>query len=304
MLRFEREQSIFNIEGIKIGGQPGENPVVLIGSIFYSGHKIVKDQKRGVFDKEKAEELIQQQAEISEITGVPYIFDVVAENPEAMEKYVDFISDTTSAPFILDGIDPDTRMKALNHIVEIGVTSRTIYGQISPTTKPDELQSIKDSGIKSSIVFAFSSYDPTAEGKVALLESIDGKKGLLEIAKDAGISQPLIDTAVLDISSVAVASDAIQIVKQKYGLPSGCAPANGVSMWKKSKISKEFYRSCEASAMVFTRSRGADFILYGPIEAAKTVFPSIATYEALLAYTLKWAYGFIPNKDHPFFKMF
>ena len=51
MFKFEREQQIFNIAGVKVGGQPGQLPTVLIGSIFYHGHRIVVDQKRGDFDK-------------------------------------------------------------------------------------------------------------------------------------------------------------------------------------------------------------------------------------------------------------
>lgn len=44
---------------MKIGGQPGQLPTVMIGSIFYHKHRIVKDEKTGEFDKAKAEELLQ-----------------------------------------------------------------------------------------------------------------------------------------------------------------------------------------------------------------------------------------------------
>jgi len=43
LFKFGRKQEVFDIGGVKIGGQPGELPTVLIGSIFHEGHKIVKD---------------------------------------------------------------------------------------------------------------------------------------------------------------------------------------------------------------------------------------------------------------------
>lgn len=56
MFRFEKEQRIVEVGGIKLGGQPGELPTVLTATIFYKGHKIVSDARKGVFDKEKAVE--------------------------------------------------------------------------------------------------------------------------------------------------------------------------------------------------------------------------------------------------------
>ena len=41
MFRFNKTQKIYEIGKLRIGGQPGELPTVLIGSIFYSGHKIL-----------------------------------------------------------------------------------------------------------------------------------------------------------------------------------------------------------------------------------------------------------------------
>ena len=46
MFRFSREQSIVNVAGVKFGGQPGELPSVLCGTIFYHGHRIVEDEEQ------------------------------------------------------------------------------------------------------------------------------------------------------------------------------------------------------------------------------------------------------------------
>mgnify|MGYP000436244217 CR=1 FL=1 len=39
MFRFRKEQMVFDIAGVKVGGDVGENPTVMIGSIFYKGDK-------------------------------------------------------------------------------------------------------------------------------------------------------------------------------------------------------------------------------------------------------------------------
>ena len=67
MLRFERDQKVYDIRGVKVGGQPGEYPTVLIGTIFYEGQKIVKDKNKGIFDRDAAEELIKRQEELSDL---------------------------------------------------------------------------------------------------------------------------------------------------------------------------------------------------------------------------------------------
>ena len=91
MFKFSREQESIKIAGVDIGGQPGELPMVLIGSIFYEGHKIVRDSSKGLFDKDEAEVLIRRQEEMAEVTGNPHIVDVVGSSPEALIRYVDLI---------------------------------------------------------------------------------------------------------------------------------------------------------------------------------------------------------------------
>lgn len=295
---------IYDVGGVAVGGERGSNPTVLIGTIFYAGHKIVEDSKKGIFDKNKAESLINRQSEMSDRTGNPCMVDLVGDTPEAMVKYLEFVSDVSDSPILLDGVDTTTRIQALKHINEVGLQDKIVYSTISTTTKDDEIEAVKKAGLESAILFAFSTYDPTPEGKLNLLEKGDGNKGLLELAEEAGIVKPIIDTAVLDISSLSLSCKAIQMVKDKYGYPAGCAPANGMSLWKKARGDKEYYKSCEAAAAVFTTSFGADFILYGPISSCTTVFPSVATYEALLAYANKWDSGTEPVKGHPLFKMF
>ena len=60
MFKFDKEQTVFDFGGVKMGGQPGEYPTVLCGTIFYGGHNIVNDELTGDFDKEKADKLFAE----------------------------------------------------------------------------------------------------------------------------------------------------------------------------------------------------------------------------------------------------
>ena len=91
MFKFNKNQEVFDIAGVKVGGQPGENPTLLVGSIFYHGHKIVKDDKVGEFDKNGALDLIKLQNDFSEKTKNPAMLDIVATTDKAIEKYIKFM---------------------------------------------------------------------------------------------------------------------------------------------------------------------------------------------------------------------
>ena len=65
MFKFDKEQEIFDFAGVKMGGQPGEYPTVLCGTIFYGGHNIISDELTGVFDKSRAETLVNDIAKIT-----------------------------------------------------------------------------------------------------------------------------------------------------------------------------------------------------------------------------------------------
>ena len=94
-----KDQKVYDIGGVKFGGIPGENPTVLIGSIFHHEHKIVIDERRGKFDREKAGELIKRVEELSDDTGVPTCLDVVIPSKGAMQKYIDFVAARARAKY-------------------------------------------------------------------------------------------------------------------------------------------------------------------------------------------------------------
>ena len=96
------EQKRFEISGVRVGGIPGERATVLVGSIFYHGHKVVKDDRKGDFDRGLAEELINRQEEFSDKTGNPCMLDVVGSTPEALNKFLDFTAGITDIPLLME----------------------------------------------------------------------------------------------------------------------------------------------------------------------------------------------------------
>ena len=84
MFKFQKEQEIVNIAGVKIGGQPGELPTVLAGTIFYDKHEIVEDAARGLFDRTAAEELINLQEASAEETGNPHLIHIFGTTLKAL----------------------------------------------------------------------------------------------------------------------------------------------------------------------------------------------------------------------------
>lgn len=193
MHRFKKEQEVFEIGNVKIGGQPGQLPTVMVGSIFYHGDKLVKDEKKGIFDEDGAEKLLKSEEEMSEKTGNPRMIDVVGESPEALITYIDFIAEVTDSPFLIDGPTADVSIPALEHVAEIGLNDRAIYNSIDPRIKSKEMEAIKEAEVSSAVMLAFNSTNPTIEGRMEAIEN------LMEIAQEVGIEKPLIDTTVIDI---------------------------------------------------------------------------------------------------------
>src|SRR5512147_1935488 len=108
--KFNTEQKIYDLGKVKVGGQPGELPTFLIGSIFWLGQKMVQDANKGIFDAKIAEQIINTCQTQSDISGVPFALDIVGTTEAAFEKCIDFVPKHSDAPLMLDGISPRTRM--------------------------------------------------------------------------------------------------------------------------------------------------------------------------------------------------
>jgi tetrahydromethanopterin S-methyltransferase subunit H len=305
LFKFKKEQKIFEIGGIKVGGQPGELPTVLVGSIFHEGHNIVKDKKLGLFNKEKAKNLISIQGEMSEKTGVPCMLDVVGQTSEALIRYIDFVSNVTDVPILVNGPDASIRISGSNHAIEIGLHDKVIYNSINYTLSNNEIQAIGETGVKSAIIQTFNPSNPLPKGMISILRGTAEKTSLLEGALKAGITKPLAFTPVLDVPAIGYGAKGLNILKEQFGLPTGTAPVGVVGSWNKiSKLGKLAKTTCRSGATTLAQTMGADYIIYGSTAKAENIFPACAMMDAIIAYHAR-GYRIKPlSKKHPLYRIF
>ncbi|MHA1870432.1 MAG: hypothetical protein ACTSXF_05740, partial [Promethearchaeota archaeon] len=128
----------------------------------------------------------------------------------------------------------------------------------------------------------------TPKKKLSLLKGKEGKEGLLSKVERIGIENYMVDVAVLDIPSLSIAANSIRLVKEELKVPAGCAPINALAEWSNRKMfGKQGYITSTASIATYMMDAGADFIMYGSINKADYVFPSVALISGINAYYKK-----------------
>jgi tetrahydromethanopterin S-methyltransferase subunit H len=309
MFKFDRKQEVFEFGKFKVGGQPGEYPTCCIGTMFYARHKIVSDPEHGVFDKEAAEKLWNKQVEMSDITGNSCMNQIVAESDEAMAKEIDWFVGISDYPFLIDSSAPSVRAFGVKYATEIGVADRAVHNSINASITPEELLAVKESDLDSAIVLAFNAMETGTKGKMDILVKAAGgaKKGMLEYAKECGITRPLIDTAAMPLGSGSGATvRACIAVKAMLGLPVGGGFHNGASAWdwmkKWKKEHKEAFAPVDIGSNLVAGIVGADYYLYGPIENAPMVFPAAAMVDIMKAESAKELGLKVMAENHPITK--
>jgi tetrahydromethanopterin S-methyltransferase subunit H len=278
---FEAEQHAYDIGGVMIGGQPGEYPTVLFGSIFYMGDKLILDEAKGEFDKDKATEVALKMKATCDMAGVPLVLDMIGGSPAAMENYVEWAG-PLDIPLLVDGTTPPVRMAGARKVVELGLEARTIFNSIGPETKQAEVDELKELGLKTVMVMCHNVKKPTFQGKFDIAEEC------LERSREAGFTQFLMDTAVLDLVEPGPCSKAIWMLKNKYGYPAGCSPTHIViDRWPqgRAKYGKLGYTTAKTSMATSIMMMGADFFMYG-IKQLEIV-PAMAMVDSCIAYTAR-----------------
>jgi tetrahydromethanopterin S-methyltransferase subunit H len=299
--KFNTNQNVYEIAGVKVGGQPGELPTFLIGSIFWLGQKMVQDANKGIFDANAAEQIINTMQTQSDITGVKYGLDVVGTTEDAFGKYVDFVAKHCEAPIMLDAMSPKTRMAAANLAKSMGLSDRCFYNSVYKGVTDAEMAILKESGIKMSIVLADNPKDNSLEGKMSVIQEA------LALAEKGGITKPLIDTAIPAFApDMGTAVRTIPIMKEKYGHPVGLGSGNVVTTmgWVKANIAKEFRKGCVTATNAIMQTAGANWLMIGPAEQAEWVFPAVAVVDSYIA-SAAGDLGTRPLEEtHPIYKMF
>ena len=298
---FDTPQKVYIIGKVKIGGQPGERPTFLVGSIFWLGQKIVQDPDNGLFDEKEAEKIINTMQTQSDITGVPFGFDIVGTTEVAFEKYIDFVAKHSDAPLVLDAMSPNVRMAAAKLVKKMGLSSRSIYNSVYKGVTESELANLKESGIESAIVLANNPKDNSIEGKLSILQEA------LTLSEKAGISKPLIDTAIPAFApDMGTAVRALAFMREKFGNPVGLGSGNVVTTmgWVKANIAKEFRKGTITATNTIMQMAGANYVMFGPAEQAEWVFPAAAVTDIYIA-SAAADLGTRPiDENHPIYKAF
>ena len=283
MLSFETEQKVVQIGKTRIGGNPGQNPIAMIGTVFYTSHAGLLNEKTGDIDKPLVEAELNEFTEIIEDTKMQGIVDVVGAYSDALIKECEFVADNVDYPFLVDGLNDSSRIPAMEGLKEIGLLDRAILNSIDPTTTDENLEKLKNIGVKNAVLLTFGSRSIFPTQKLKLLEET-----LIPKAVKANIENILVDSAVLDLPSIGINFETSNLVKNKFGLPTGFAPSNAIYGWDYIKKYGENARCGGiASIMVYCASAPSDFILFGPIKFAKCVVPSVALISGINSYYRK-----------------
>lgn len=249
------------IGNVKIGGN---NSIVLIGTIFYEEEKNRKDLDEA---RRKIEEAIQ----LSEQYKIPFIPDIYLAKGDDVQKIIDFIS-SFNLPFCIDSSEWEIRIEALKYCKEKRLDDKAIYNSINFGMNEDEREQIKELKPKNAILLAFNPLDNSVAGKVKYMKS-----KLLPFSKySAKVENILIDSGVMPLGNGSLNSiKAVSALKTEFNLPTG----NGIHNLASERIKnydKQLRKIIDSSLAASQALLGADFLLFGPIESAKRIFPVIA----------------------------
>ncbi|OGW45665.1 MAG: tetrahydromethanopterin S-methyltransferase [Nitrospirae bacterium GWC2_57_9] len=301
MFRFEKEQKTFTLAGMKVGGQPAENPPLLIASMFHNKDKIVTDRK-GNFDRARAVEMIKAQEALSASTGIPAMVAMVANSAEEAKIYIDFYCSTSKMPFGIDMWVAEKRAEATEYVAKLGLQDQFLYNSITPWDKDikGQVRKLKDLGIKHVVVQAFDDQDQTPAGRLKSLEKL--------LDQGAGdFDTVIVDTSVMNMPATSFSLVANRLIKEKLGLPCGGAYSNGTHMWKDAKTiwSLDGFKAMDAVVQGMASAIWSDFNFYGPIVTAPRIFPAVAAAQILLTTLVYDETGKIPeNPNIPIKKYF
>lgn len=300
MFSYTQEQRTYDLEGIKLGGQPGVYPTLMVGTIFYKDQ--FEDPKK---EQEKAVDLILEQDELSKKTSIPSLVDIFIYEKEEIEWKIDFALDHIEGFFSLDMPESEVRIEVIKHLEEIGALDKVIYNSLNLGITKEEIEELKENTPKGAILLGYNPQKNNTQGRADIIK--DGgalmDEGLLPLAKDIGVEYFLLDTAATPFGEKACESlRAVPVFKNEFGLPTGCSLHNTVESWKwlneyegKDKIFKTLDTSIDNLPVLL----GADFIYYGPIENSSLALPNMAMVNKLIAEGAEDYFGVEVSEKHP-----
>jgi tetrahydromethanopterin S-methyltransferase subunit H len=276
----------YDIGGVKIGGQRGEYPTVMAGTIFYTKDKTVSDPKAGIFDEKTAAATIYKQDELSLHYKMPVIVHVVGQTFEAIEKYILFTVEHTDSPIIIDSSSMDVRVHGAKLAKDIGIGDRVIYNSLIAVSENERNALEEIDGVEYAICL---SYEESADSSIRKTTQV------VRYFKDV-IQKPIIDPGVPRLGAGALSAlERAWILKNHLGYPT----AIGIHNLHSSQPEMEDFQFDFDYTLptIF----GVDTNLYGPIKNAAKIFPKVAAAQVAVADEEYKILGVLPRKPHPYY---
>lgn len=308
MHAFSKKQEEFKLGGNVVGGQPGVNPTLAFGTLFYG-----KDYKKLDGDALRlARERLESYRQMCSATGIQGIPDLYIKDSGRVEPVIQFINDNWDGMFSIDISDSNTRIEALKHLSKEGLLGRTVYNSLNLGMTEDEYDALSRHTPESAVLLAFNPKDTGVDGKLEILETGSGlvkakgeAVGILELAEKLGINKRLVDTAATPFgNNASEAFRALPVIKSMHGLPVGCAIHNTLESWawmkEYRKAEPRAYVNADVAVNCLASAYMADFIFYGPIESCTSLFPALAFTDKMIAEGAATYFGHEINPVHPY----
>lgn len=283
-----------------IGGPLGSRPGLLVGSLFYDKHSVVKDAFAGEFDEERAAALLAKATDAAERTGTQIAIDVIAASPEAIMKFLPFVADNCPLPMMINTSEADVHIAGLEIAAKNGFLDRCIYASLNMDTEDDEIEALKKNPPAAVMIMANDGADPTPEGSCQFIRDF-----YLPILENIGVQTPIVDLGTMDPPSVGLCIRGIAAVREEFGFPAGCAFSNCISQWTGLReLGREYTNYSLGAALVACRAAGGDFLHYGLIEKTTAIAHIAGSVELFYGFAAQELDGVRLDDGHPLRKMF
>ncbi len=283
-----------------IGGPMGSTTGLAVGSIFYDKHSLVSDPFAGEFDENRATELVDRVNKLGKRYGVQMAFDIIAASPEAMERFLEFVSARTTLPLFINASEAEARMAGLEAAAKLGILNRVIYASLNEDTEDEELELLCRQRPAAVMILASDVSNPTPEGSCEMIENY-----YQPMLKEIGVEAPIVDLGTMDPPSIGLNIRQIQAVRERFGYPAGCAFSNCFPQWTSvSQLGREWVNLSLATALVACRAAGGDYLHYGIIEKAAVAAHVSATAEVFYGFAAQELDGHKLPEGHALWNMF
>jgi tetrahydromethanopterin S-methyltransferase subunit H len=242
------------------------------------------------------------------LTANPGIVDIFIDSPEHVEPRISLVLDEIpeNRPFSADVPETEVRQAVLKYSAETGLADRIILNSFNLGATEEELGALKEHPPGTLILLGYNPRDFSVDGRIDMIDTGAGylEKGLMAYAEDFGIKNILLDTGATPFDhNAAETLRAIPVMKNKWGLPTGCAIHNTVEswLWMKGyrKEHKTEYLTCDAGSNSLPIVMGGDFCVFGSIRNAGSVFPMVAMVDKFVAEGAEDYFGVTSSEDHP-----